>query len=317
MKIQIAPPQALHELGRRSNQEDALFPPIGQATAADCLFLVCDGMGGHDHGEVASQTVAETIGRYITDHFPAETTLTDAIITDALAEAYNQLDARDNPADRKKMGTTLTLLCLHRGGAIMAHIGDSRIYHLRPSSAAKGEGPEGAILYQSRDHSLVTDLYLAGELRREEMGSYAGRNVITRAMQPHQERRNRPDVAHTTDLRPGDYFLLCSDGVLETVSNDQLIRLLAADATDEEKCQRLRQLTANHADNHTAYIIRILSIESEPADLSAPNDESRTRCNMVVLEREQEAEGITDTPVQSTAKAQEGWLQRTIKKLFN
>lgn len=308
MKIQIAPPQSLHELGRRSNQEDALYPPFGVATAGDRLFLVCDGMGGHDHGEVASQTVAETIGRYIADRLPTNALLSDALLADAIAEAYNQLDARDDAADSKKMGTTLTLLCLHSGGATMAHIGDSRIYHLRPD--------EHRILYQSRDHSLVVDLYLAGELSREEMGTYEGRNVITRAMQPHQERRCRADVAHTTDLRPGDYFLLCSDGILETLSNDQLIRLLAADATDKEKCQRLRQLTADHADNHTAYLIRILAVEAEPEDLSAFNDESRTRCNMVVLEREREAEGITDAPVQTTAKAQDSWLQRTIKKLF-
>ena len=129
-------------------------------------------------------------------------------------------------------------------------------------------------------------------------------------------RRSRPDIVHTTDLRAGDYFLLCSDGILETLSNDQLIQLLAADATDKEKCQRLRQLTADHADNHTAYLIRILAVEAEPEDLSALNDESRTRCNMVVLEREREAEGITDAPVQTTAKVQESWLHRTIKKLF-
>ena len=290
MKIQIAPPQSLHELGHRSNQEDALFPPFGQATAGDRLFLVCDGMGGHDHGEVASQTVAETIGRYIADRLPIEAPLPDSLLTDAIAEAYSQLDAHDNPDDRKKMGTTLTLLCLHRGGATMAHIGDSRIYHIRPNSSPNEGGREGTILYHSRDHSLVMDLYLSGELSREEMGTYEGRNVITRAMQPHQERRS--------------------------LSNDQLIRLLAADATDKEKCQRLRQLTADHADNHTAYLIRILAVEAEPEDLSALNDESRTRCNMVVLEREREAEGITDAPVQTTAKAQDSWLQRTIKKLF-
>ena len=69
MHIQIVPPQALQELGARQNQEDALFPAFGQATADNRLFLVCDGMGGHDHGEVASQTVTETIGTYILQHW--------------------------------------------------------------------------------------------------------------------------------------------------------------------------------------------------------------------------------------------------------
>ena len=302
MRITIAPPQAICELGRRQNQEDALFPSLGQATDADRLFLVCDGMGGHDHGEVASQTVAETIGRFLSDRLPADAPLPDSLLTDAIAEAYNQLDARDNPTDTKKMGTTRTLLCLHRGGATMAHIGDSRIYHLRPA--------EHRILYQSRDHSLVMDLYLSGELTRDEMDTYEGKNIITRAMQSAQERRCRPDIVHTTNLQPGDYFLLCSDGVLETLSNDQLIRLLAADATDEEKCQRLRQLTAGHADNHSAYLIRILSVEAEPSDAEAPNDEATSRANLINIVRAKEEEAAKDCPSQESTHKKDNWLHR-------
>ena len=122
MRITIAPPQAICELGRRQNQEDALFPSLGQATDADRLFLVCDGMGGHDHGEVASQTVAETIGRFLSDRLPADAPLPDSLLTDAIAEAYNQLDARDNPTDTKKMGTTLTLVVLLTSKSTLARI---------------------------------------------------------------------------------------------------------------------------------------------------------------------------------------------------
>ena len=304
MKIQIAPPQAIYELGQRHNQEDALFPLCGEATAADRLFLVCDGMGGHDHGEVASQTVAETIGRYIADRLPAEAPLPDSLLTDAIAEAYNQLEARDNPADTKKMGTTLTLLCLHRGGATMAHIGDSRIYHFRPSTHA--------ILYQSRDHSLVMDLYLSGELTRDEIDTYEGKNIITRAMQPAQERRNRPDIVHTTDLRAGDYFLLCSDGIIETLSDEQLLRHLSADATDEEKCRRLQQLTIKHQDNHSAYLIRILSVEAEPSDAAAPNDEATSRANLINIIRAKEAEDEGTNQPEPIADSQQSnnWFHR-------
>lgn len=305
MKIQIAPPQAIYELGQRHNQEDALFPLCGEATAADCLFLVCDGMGGHDHGEVASQTVAETIGRYIADRLPAEAPLPDSLLTDAIAEAYNQLDARDNPADTKKMGTTLTLLCLHRGGATMAHIGDSRIYHFRPSTHT--------ILYQSRDHSLVMDLYLSGELTREEMDTYEGRNVITRAMQPHQERRFRPDIVHTTDLRPGDLFLLCSDGVVETLTDNHLLNILCADIPDDRILQRLRAATAAAADNHTAYLLRILGVEAEPSDAEAPNEETTSRANLINLLRARDNDSQQSKQAENNTQS---WLHRILHKIF-
>ena len=134
MIIHIAKPLALHEQGQRANQEDALFPALGMATEADRLLLVCDGMGGHEHGEVASQTVAETMGAYIASHHAPEEPLTDDLLMEAIAAAYDQLDARDDANDRRRMGTTMTMLCMHRGGATMAHIGDSRIYHIRPAS---------------------------------------------------------------------------------------------------------------------------------------------------------------------------------------
>lgn len=305
MHIQIVPPQALQELGARQNQEDALFPAFGQATADDRLFLVCDGMGGHDHGEVASQTVAETIGNYITHRLLPGHPLRDELLADAIAAAYDQLDARDNPDDRRRMGTTLTLLCLHRGGATMAHIGDSRIYHVRPS--------EHRILYQSRDHSLVMDLFLAGELTRDEMDTYEGRNVITRAMQPHQERRFRPDVVHTTDLRPGDLFLLCSDGIVELLTDSQLLNILCGDDSKDSLLQRLRAATAAAADNHSAYLIRILNVEAEPSDAEASNDEATSRANLINLLRARDNDSQQSKQEENNPLS---WLQKIMHKIF-
>lgn len=304
MHILIAPPQALQELGARQNQEDALFPAFGQATADDRLFLVCDGMGGHDHGEVASQTVAEAIGNYIPQHMQAGLPLRDELLADAIAAAYDQLDAHDNPDDCRRMGTTLTLLCLHRGGATMAHIGDSRIYHVRPS--------EHRILYQSRDHSLVMDLYLAGELTRDEMDTYEGRNVITRAMQPHQERRFRPDVVRTTDLRPGDLFLLCSDGIVEQLTDSQLLNILCGDDSDDSLLQCLRTATAAAADNHSAYLIRILGVEDEPSDAEAPNEEATSRANLINIIRAKEAEeeGTNQSEPIADSPQSNNWFHR-------
>ncbi|MBQ9362582.1 MAG: serine/threonine-protein phosphatase, partial [Bacteroidaceae bacterium] len=282
MNIHIAPPCAIHELGKRDNQEDSIWPPLGMATTEDRLFLVCDGMGGHEHGEVASQTVVEAIGRYGEMHPMPKDGGVDAWLMNAIGEAYNQLDANDTAGDGRKMGTTLTLICLHRRGCAMAHIGDSRIYHIRPK--------EKKFLYVSRDHSLVMDLYLSGELKREEMQTYHGKNIITRCMQPGGERRPKADIVHTTNLSAGDYFMLCSDGVLEQLADWQLMDLLAQNCSDEEKCRRLKDVTADNADNHSAYLIRITEVEPENGDAEALSDEDVSRANMAVIDKEAYAE---------------------------
>lgn len=344
MKIQTASPLYIYELGQRPNQEDSLWPPLAPSGAqqakatgvADSVssppgevwrglkdtstFIVCDGMGGHEHGEVASQAVTKAIGNYLAEHTHEGEALDDGVINDAIQEAYNQLDALDTDDGGRKMGTTLTLLCLHRNGATMAHIGDSRIYHLRTE-----KGNEG-MLYLSRDHSLVMEMYLAGELRRDEKETYEKKNVITRAMQPHQERRARPDIVHTTNIRKGDYFFLCSDGITEKLSDAELLNILCAELTDEEKMRRIEKVTTEANDNHTAWLIRIESVENEPSDDNARHDEDTSRANFLVVERsvideeEDDMEHTSDEDCNAdkdeSSGEEEGWISQILKKLF-
>lgn len=164
MRIKIYQPLAIHELGKRVNQEDSIYPIEGKATENDRLFLLCDGMGGHEHGEVASQSICKSLSSFLLQHTVASEGLEDKLLSDALAYAYEELDKLAIAGDTRQMGTTLTLLYFHSNGCTAAHIGDSRIYHLRPSSHT--------ILYKSRDHSLVYDLYQAGELTYEEMKTF-------------------------------------------------------------------------------------------------------------------------------------------------
>lgn len=74
--IYILKPLAIYELGQRTNQEDSIFPHYGKATEYDRTFLVCDGMGGHESGEIASQTVCDTMGNYILKHTPTGSSFT-------------------------------------------------------------------------------------------------------------------------------------------------------------------------------------------------------------------------------------------------
>lgn len=270
MKIKILQPQAIHELGKRENQEDTIYPQLGSATISDRLFIVCDGMGGHEKGEVASQTVCSAFTEYISNNSKADEPLSDYTFTAALEYAFSKLDEKDNNSI-KKMGTTLTFLCLHRGGCIVAHIGDSRIYHIRPS--------ESRLLYKSRDHSLVFDLYQAGEISYDEMRTSPQKNIITRAMQPGKDNRVKADIVHTTDVQAGDYFYLCSDGMLEQMEDDELISILNSKTSDEVKRNQLIAATADNSDNHSAYLIHIENVECERGDETQPNDEATTRCN--------------------------------------
>ena len=277
MKIEILPPQGISELGNRQNQEDSLYPSLESATAGDRLFMVCDGMGGHEHGEVASRLVCDVLSEYLKEHWTDGSVLSDDVLQDAIDEVFRRINALDDGSTRQ-MGTTLTLIALHQGGTTMAHIGDSRIYHLRPS--------EKRILYKSRDHSLAYDLFLAGEITLEEMKHYDRKNVITRAIMPGMERQPRLDIAHTTDLQPGDYFLLCSDGLLERMDDHQLLALLSTDKSDQEKRNQLITITQLNADNHSAWLVQVKAVTQEAGDEKQKNDEVTARCNAMLYEME-------------------------------
>ena len=267
MKISLYPPLSVHELGQRDNQEDALWPLV--PTEDDQLFVLCDGMGGHEHGEIASQTVSQAFGSWY--NAKAIHPLNKTQVEDALAYAYAQLDQKDS-GEIKKMGTTLTLLYLGSEGAIAMHMGDSRIYHIRP-----GVG----ILYQSRDHSLAFDLYQSGEITHDEMQTFAQKNIVTRAMTPGEDNRHHPDIIQITDIQPNDYFFMCSDGMLEKMNNEELVTILSRNISDEEKQQQMIAATSNNQDNHSAWFIHIKDVVGEGQDNLLINEETSARCNVL------------------------------------
>ena len=146
----------------------------------------------------------------------------------------------------------------------MAHIGDSRIYHIRPNTG---------IMYQSSDHSLVNDLLRAGELTEKEAINFPQKNIITRAMQPNLERRHKADVYSFNDIQKGDYFFLCSDGVLEQLTNDKLCEILATSNLSD--CQKLNAIKnicdGKTKDNYTCYLIPVDDVVVENEDTQVNN----------------------------------------------
>lgn len=275
------------------HQEDCLFPEFGTQSSADRLFVLCDGMGGHSAGEVASATVCEAMGHSaLASMEGGDGLFTDDMLQRAIDDAFDALDAKDNGAE-KKMGTTMTLLMLHDGGATVAHMGDSRVYQIRPGEDAA----HTSILFETEDHSLVNDLIKVDLLTPEEARVSPQKNVITRAMQPHMEHRPKADVAHLTDIRPGDYFYMCTDGMLEQM-DDTNIRFIFSDkgGDAQNKVGILTQATVENRDNHTAFVIEILDVEGEPvmtAEQSAPA--AGAHCIMAEIEDgDDEAEEASD-----------------------
>lgn len=272
MIIKLYPPQAIYELGKRSNQEDCISPTLGNATTDDRLFVLCDGMGGHDRGEVASSAICQGLTDYFRENISSENILTDEQLQEAIEYSYQLLDMKDDGAFRKA-GTTMTLLYFHRGGCTAAHIGDSRIYHIRPSSRT--------LLYKSRDHSLVFELYQMGEITYEEMKTHPRKNQVSRVMIPGTDNRQEADIVHITNILPGDYFLLCSDGVLESMDDEDILDWLGEETSNEEKCRELVKVTKENDDNHSAYLIHVCEVFAEEGDASLLNDEQTVRFNAI------------------------------------
>lgn len=304
MKISLYPPLSIHEIGQRPNQEDSI------AQWNNRLFVLCDGMGGHEKGEVASQTVCQSLVKWFEEHVK-DNSFSDDKLREALEYAYAELDRFDD-GNPRKMGTTLTLLYLHNKGVTAAHIGDSRIYHIRPSKLDEG------ILYQSRDHSLVFDLFQAGEITYEEMATSPQKNIVTRAMTPGLDNRMKPDIIHITDILPDDYFFLCSDGILEQMDRDNqlLLALFVSHAPDTLKRDQFISETLSNQDNHSAWIIHIKDIICEKSDESLVNEEPTARCNAiniiphVVAEDDNDVVIIKENPKRLS-------FYKWIKKLFS
>ena len=270
MKISIRQPLWFTEIGAKDNQEDYLWPNPQKTNERQRIFILCDGMGGQDSGEIASETAATSIGVYLTSHRPKDGYVSEGLLNEALSYAYDELDKKDNPLSQRKMGTTMACIVVHRGGVLAAHIGDSRIYHIRPSLANVENGLSG-IVYQSADHSLVNDLIRAGELTEEEARNFTQKNVITRAMQPNLERRYKAEIYNIDDIQDGDFFFICCDGVLEQLSNEKLGSIMAEESlSDADKIAAIKSICDGKTkDNYSCWLIPVNEVIPESSDQKA------------------------------------------------
>lgn len=281
-----------------------MFPEFGKQTDTDRLFILCDGMGGHDAGEVASATVCEAMSKSIlNDGHDKDGEFTTDDFDTAIDKAFIALDKKDTGAE-KKMGTTMTFLKLHNGGAFIAHMGDSRVYHIRPGK----DGESTEILHETSDHSLVNDLIKIGELSKKDARNSNQKNIITRAMQPNMGRRPKAEIYRTADIRPGDYFYMCSDGMLEQAEMEDGSSLKNVfsemGGSDENKVEILKSVTEKNRDNHTAFIIHITDV-IDPIQESAESSSIAADKFAAIVEDEQSASGASDADKNHTTAIEE------------
>jgi PPM family protein phosphatase len=244
ISITIRKPAGLCEKGKRANNEDSIYPSLDKRSANEQLFMVCDGVGGAAKGDVASKLVCETFSSLFKKATQSDPPFVGSVLK--VVEDGIQEYIEDNPI-AAGMATTLTLLHFHSNGATVAHIGDSRVYHIR----------KGEILYRSEDHSFVQGLIKEGIITPEEARKHPRRNVITRAIQGSKN-RTVADTHVIHDIQTGDYFFLCSDGILESVSDEDLCALLISPISNQQRIAQIKKLcTAHSRDNFSCYLIEV------------------------------------------------------------
>jgi PPM family protein phosphatase len=254
--LRVVEQYAVSDTGRqRRANEDALL-------ARSPLFVVADGMGGAQAGEVASRIAVESFRSGLDDAAQPELALV------ALVQAANSRihELSHSNAEQAGMGTTLTAVYVGEAEVTIAHVGDSRAYCLR----------DGELLRLTDDHSLVDELMRQGRLTPEEAVEHPQRSVITRALGP--EGTVEVDTRSYRG-RAGDVYLLCSDGLTTMVSEAQLAAVLLAHPLLSDAGEALIA-AANEAggrDNITVVLLRLGEVYATASPLAGRSLGGRSR----------------------------------------
>lgn len=236
----------LNELGGRTNNEDSVFPFLNEEPASSRLFMVCDGVGGSEKGEVASHLACEVFSGLLSQLGAAR--LEESVFRNAVKACAEQFRAHVSVhPSAKGMGTTLTLAYLGESSVYVGWCGDSRVYLVR----------DGEILFRTKDHSLVANLVASGDITEEEAQTHPRKNVIFRVMNGETPPTD-PEFAELKNVSDGDYLLMCSDGLLEVADDNIIAGLLQAANAGNNFTENFRALCeGNTADNYSMYLVQL------------------------------------------------------------
>lgn len=262
VSINYEPPQLLvgcaQSVGKqREHNEDALFAMTSVLSDNDTktsfgIFMIADGMGGHQHGEVASEKAVRTVAEELINKLFFTVLGTRENQGESLHEIMETAVMEAQTIVAKKApggGTTLTAALVIGEQVTIAQVGDSRAYFIYP---------DGRIQVVTQDHSLVHRLVELGQITAEEAGAHPQRNVLYRAI--GQTEPFKPDINTHMLPHPG-YMLLCSDGLWGVVPETEMFRLIRSASNPTDACYQLVQ-AANNAggpDNISVILVQYMS----------------------------------------------------------
>lgn len=241
------------DLGRvRENNEDKFeyfIPEDARALAMRGLvFVVCDGMGGHAAGQIASELACKTFIDVYLNHPSASAE--EAARAAVVAANRFVLDVARAIPSRRGMGTTLSALILLQRQALIVHVGDSRIYRLRADG----------LTCLTEDHTAAEEMVRQGQLTAEEAKTHRMSHMLLRVIGA-DEVSAMPDI-HVLDLQVGDTFLLCSDGLTNHVEEAEIALQLAKSPAEAAWKLVVGALAAGGSDNCTVMVVRVDGIEA-------------------------------------------------------
>lgn len=233
-------------LVRKDNQDN--YAACQHEATGHTICVVCDGMGGAAGGQLASRIAVETFVSEVRKN------LTVGMMPEQLKEVCACAVAQANKAireaaaadeDCRNMGTTLVSAVSYDGGAVITNVGDSRAYHI------SSEG----ITRISKDHSLVESMVDRGDITREEARHHPNRNLITRALGPDMSARSDGFIC---PMGAGDFLLLCTDGLVETVTDQEMLFEVLHGGDTGTCMERLLAISKAHgaADNVTVVLMQ-------------------------------------------------------------
>ncbi len=233
---------SLTDIGmRREMNQDYFYSSEEPVGSLPNLFVVADGMGGHNAGEFASRYAVETM---VNTAKNTEKTDTIGILTECVSNANASLWAYAGAHDEMRgMGTTLVAAVLDGRRLVTVNVGDSRLYVI-------GDG----IRQITEDHSLVQEMVRMGEMDRESARTHPDRNIITRAV--GADRKVQTDVFETV-LEPGDRILLCSDGLTNMVEDQRILQVMNGEGDLTSKTESLVELANRNGGKDNITVITI------------------------------------------------------------
>lgn len=231
----------LSKSGKRPYNEDAHYP---SRAATGRTFLICDGVGGSNKGEMASQLVCSEMSTVLESLNQAG----EDSIRKAIANAEDALKSK-SAQDSHYCGMATTLVGLHtaknKEEAWVFWVGDSRMYHIR----------NGKILFKTKDHSLVQMMIDNGEIPESDAKDYPMRNVILQALDD-SGKRAEADVQRIDKIEAGDIFLLMSDGILEGCSETELTELFQQNSPEGALAEVDRRCAEKSNDNYSLVAVK-------------------------------------------------------------